>query len=59
LPELLAPLADRLIRDDHPAGEQEFFDIAIAEAKTEIEPYCVADDLDWEAVVLIGVDRWL
>jgi hypothetical protein len=52
------PLAYGLIRDVHSALEEEFFDIAIAEAEPEIEPNGVADDLDWEAVVLIAVDRW-
>ena len=39
LPELAAPLPDGFIRDDHPTGEQEFFDIAVAEAEAEIQPY--------------------
>ena len=49
------PLADRLIGDDDPAREQQFFDITVAEAKPEIEPHGVADDLGREAVVLIAV----
>ena len=55
LADFPAPLADRLIGDDDPAGEQRFFDIAIAEAEPAIEPDRVADDLDREAVVLIAV----
>jgi hypothetical protein len=55
LSEFLAPLPDRFIRDDYPAGELGFFDIAIAKTEPEIEPYRVADDLDREAVVLIAV----
>jgi hypothetical protein len=45
-----------LIGEDHPAGEQELFHIAIAEPEPERESYGVADDLDWEAVVLITVN---
>jgi hypothetical protein len=46
------------IRDEDPTGEQQLFDIAIAEAETEIEPHRMADDLDREAVILIAVDGW-
>jgi hypothetical protein len=53
-----APLADRFIRDNDPAGKPPFFDIVIAEAEPEIEPDLVADDLDREAVVLIAVEGW-
>jgi hypothetical protein len=49
-------LTGRLIGDDDPAREQQFFDIAVAEAEPEIEPYRVADDLYREAVILIAVD---
>ena len=50
------PLTDRLIGDDDPAREQQFFDIARAEAEPEIEPDRVADDLYREAAILIAVD---
>jgi hypothetical protein len=40
------------------ANEQEFFDIAIAQAETEAEPDRVADDLDREAMGLIAVNGW-
>jgi hypothetical protein len=36
LPKLAAPLADRLIVDDHSTLEKEFFDITIAQAEAEI-----------------------
>jgi hypothetical protein len=36
-------------------GEQEPFDIALAEAKTEVQPDTMADDLRGEAVVFIAV----
>jgi hypothetical protein len=58
LPKLAAPFVDRLVGDDHPAGEEEFFHIAIAEAEPEIEPDRVADDLDREAVVLVAIEAW-
>jgi hypothetical protein len=46
LPELQTPLTDGFIRDKDPTGEQQLFDIAIAQAETEIEPDRMADDLD-------------
>jgi hypothetical protein len=58
LAECPTRFADGLIGDDDPTGEQEFFDLVIAEAEPEIEPNGVADDLDREAVVLIAADRW-
>ena len=36
-------------------GEQEPFGIALAEAKTEVQPDTIADDLHGEAVVFIAV----
>jgi hypothetical protein len=55
LAELPAPFADRLIRHDDPAGEQEFLHVPVAEAEAEIQPHRMADDLGWEAVILIAV----
>ena len=46
-------LADGFVGDDDPTGEQQLFDISIAEAEAEIEPDAVADDLGREAMVLI------
>ena len=57
LAKLAAPLADGFVRHRDTAGKQQLFDIAITEAKTAIEPNGVADDLDREAVVLIGVRK--
>src|SRR5262249_30089965 len=54
LPKLAAPFPDGFVGHDHPAGEQEFFHIAIAEAEPEIEPDGVADDVRWKPVVLVG-----
>jgi hypothetical protein len=58
LPELPAPLPNGLIRHDDATGEQELFHVAVAETEPEIEPHPVADDLSWEAVVLVTVRRW-
>jgi hypothetical protein len=52
LPKLPAPLPDGFIRHDNTPGEQQLFDIAIAEAEAEVQPDAMADDLNWEAVVL-------
>ena len=53
LPELPAPFADGFIGHDDPTGEQQLFDVAIAEAEAEIEPHRMADDLGREPVVLV------
>jgi hypothetical protein len=58
LATLAAPRADGSVRQRDTACKQQLFDIAIAEAKMEIEPRRVADDLDREAVVLIAVAGW-
>jgi hypothetical protein len=55
LPELQTPLTDRFVRHNDAKGEQEPFDIALAEAKTEVQPDTIADDLRGEAVVFIAV----
>jgi hypothetical protein len=55
LPELQTPLTDRFIRHNDPTGEPELFDITLAEARTEIQPDAMADDLRGEAVVFIAV----
>ena len=55
LPELQAPLPDGFIGHDHPTGEQEFFDIAVAETEAEVQPDAIADDLSREAVVFVWV----
>jgi hypothetical protein len=54
LPELHTPLTERFVRHNDPTGEQELFDIALAEARTEVQPDPMADDLRGEAVVFIA-----
>jgi hypothetical protein len=57
LTELAASLADSFIRDDDPTSEQEFFDLAVAQAESEIQPHSMADDLCRETMALAQVDR--
>ena len=55
LAELAAPLPDGFIGHDHPTGEQELFDIAVAETEAEIQSDAMADDLGREAVAFVRV----
>ncbi len=55
LTELSAPLPDGFIGHGNPPGEQEFFDIAVAETEAEVQPDAVADDLVWKTVILVAV----
>jgi hypothetical protein len=55
LAELAAPLADGFVGDDDPTGEQQLFDVPIAEAEAVIEPDAVADDLGRETMMFIRV----
>jgi hypothetical protein len=55
LAEFPAPLPDRLVGDDDSSGEQQLFDITVAEAETEVEPDAVTDDLGWKSMVLVRV----
>src|SRR5712692_10697046 len=53
LSEFAAPLADGLIGDDYAACKQQFFDITKAQAKAEVQPHSMADDLHRKSVILI------
>jgi hypothetical protein len=55
LPELQTPLTDRFIRHNDPMGEQELFDIVLAEAKPAVQLDTMAANLRAEAVVFIAV----
>jgi hypothetical protein len=55
LPELPAPLPDRFVGDDDSTGEQQLFDIAVAEAEAIVQPDAMADALGREAVVFVRV----
>ena len=53
-----APLPDRFIGHDDAAGEQQLFDVAVAETEAEVQPNAMADDLSWKAVMLVSISRW-
>jgi hypothetical protein len=53
LPEFPAPIAHSFVRQQNAAFCQELFDITVAQAKANIQPHAVADDLCWEAMALI------
>jgi len=53
LAEFLAPLAHRLVGDDHPALGKQFLHVAIAEREAEIQPDRMADDRGWEAMTSV------
>jgi hypothetical protein len=53
LPELPAPLPDGFVGHDDSAGEQQLFDVAIAETEAEIEPDRVANNLRRETMLLV------
>jgi hypothetical protein len=52
------PWAHGVSRDDASPGAQQLFDRAIAEADAARQPHRRADDLGWEAVLLVTVGRW-
>jgi hypothetical protein len=58
LTEFTTPFPDGFVRGNDSPGEQQFLNIAIARAEAEIDLHRVADDLGWEAVILVTVDRW-
>jgi len=58
LAKFLAPLPDRFIAEDDPTLGHQFFDIAIAEWKTEIEPDCVTNNLRGKAIARVGGRGW-
>ena len=60
LPKLQTPLADGFMGDVHPAFEQQFLHVAVAQREAIIEPDAMADDLTGEAVVLVAfrVSGW-
>jgi hypothetical protein len=55
LPELLAPLPDRLVGDDDATSQQPRFDIPGAQTEAVVEPDAMADDRGREAVVFVRV----
>ena len=57
--ELVAPAADRLVRDHDAPLEQQFFDVAQAQAEPEIPANRAADDHGVEAVSMVKRFRLL
>jgi hypothetical protein len=55
LAEFATPFPDGFVRDDHAADEQEFFHIAVTEAKPVVQPDAMADNLGWKTVMLVAV----
>ena len=55
MPELPAPIAHGFVRQQDPAFGHELFDIPIAQAKAEIQPDAMADDLRWKPMALMQV----
>jgi hypothetical protein len=49
---------DGFIGHNDSPGEQQLFDIAIGEGEAEVQPDAMADDPNWEAVVLVPMSRW-
>jgi hypothetical protein len=57
LSELPAPLPDRFIGHEDPAGEQPLFHIPGAQAEAEVAPDAMADDFGRKPMVCVGVGR--
>ena len=53
--ELLTPLPDALVRDDHTAFAQQQFDVPKAQTEYVVQPNRVADQLSWETVAIVWV----
>ena len=53
--ELLAPLTNRLIGDNHATFSQQQLNIPQAEAEHVIQPDCVADDLGRKPVAIVRI----
>jgi hypothetical protein len=51
--ELLASLPERFVRHDDPAGEQQLFDITVAEAEAKVQPNAMADDLGRKPMMFV------
>jgi len=53
LPKLPAPFPDGFIRHEDPTGEQELFDIAIAQAEAIVQPDTMTNNLSGKTVVFV------
>jgi hypothetical protein len=54
LAKLATPFPDGFVGHDHPACEQELFDVSVAEAEAEVQPNTMTDDLRWTSVIFVG-----
>ncbi len=58
LSKFLAPLSDGFVGDADPPGQEQLFHIPVAEAEPVVQPHAMADNLGWEAVMFVSIDRW-
>jgi hypothetical protein len=54
LAELPAPLPERFVGHDHPASEQQLFDVSIAETEAIVQPHARADNLGRKPMVFVA-----
>ena len=57
LTELAAPFADGFVGHHDPTGEQQLFDIAVAQAETKVQPDTVSDNFRRKPVAFIRIGR--
>src|SRR2546427_114204 len=51
--QLLTPLADRFVGDEHPTDQHHLFNIAITETEMEVKPHTVTNDFSGKAVTAV------
>jgi hypothetical protein len=54
LAEFAPPLPDRFVGDEDSTSEQQLLDIAVAQARAEIELDGMTDALGWKSVIFVG-----
>jgi hypothetical protein len=61
LPELAAPIAHSLVRQDDAALGHQLFDVTVAEIEAKVQPGTVADNLGRKPMALIpvGYGSWI
>jgi len=55
VPDLPAPVADRLVRQEDAACGHHLFGVPVAQAEAKVEPDPVADNLGRDAMALVGI----
>jgi hypothetical protein len=59
LAELAAPFGDGFVGRDHPTGQQQLFDIAVAETEAEVQTDTVGNNFRRETMAFVGIScRW-